>query len=122
MKFTIYLPPITKKNSQQIIYTNGRPMIIQSKQYRQYEKDCGIFVPRREPIDYPVNVKALYYMATRRKVDLNNLHNALHDVLVKYQVVTDDNSRIIASTDGSRVRYDKGNPRTEIYITEAQDG
>lgn len=122
MKFTIYLPPITKKNSQQIIYTNGRPMIIQSKQYRQYEKDCGIFVPRREPIDHPVNVKALYYMATRRKVDLNNLHNALHDVLVKYQVVTDDNSRIIASTDGSRVLYDKEYPRTEIYITEAQDG
>lgn len=122
MKFTIYLPPITKKNSQQIIYANGRPMIIQSKQYRQYEKDCKIFIPRCEPIVYPVNVKAIYYMPTRRKVDLCNLHNALHDILVRYGVLKDDNCKILASTDGSRVLYDKDNPRTEIHITEAENG
>ena len=71
-------------------------------------------------INYPVNVKALYYMATRRKVDLCNLHEALCDVLTAYHVVEDDNCRIIASMDGSRVLYDKDNPRTEVYIERVE--
>ena len=71
-------------------------------------------------IDYPVNVKALYYMPTRRRVDLCNLHEALCDVLVKFGVVQDDNCKIIASMDGSRVLYDKENPRTEVYIEEVE--
>ena len=69
----------------------------------------------------PVNVKAIYYMPTRRKVDITNLHEALHDVLTHYAVVADDNSNIIAATDGSRVRYDKTNPRTEVTITPMND-
>ena len=72
-------------------------------------------------IEDPVNVKAIYYMPTRRKVDITNLHEALHDVLTHYAVVADDNSNIIAATDGSRVRYDKTNPRTEVTITPMND-
>jgi Holliday junction resolvase RusA-like endonuclease len=71
--------------------------------------------------DKPVNVKALYYMPTRGKVDLINLHAALHDVMVKYGTLPDDDCRVIVSTDGSRVRYDKDNPRTEVTITETQN-
>ena len=89
------------------------------KQYVQ--KDCQFFMPHIMTIDKRINVKAIYYMSTRRKVDLPNLHNALHDVLVAYRVVTDDNSNIIASTDGSRVMYDKTNPRTEVEIVEVGD-
>lgn len=116
VQFTIPLPPITKKNHQQIIQCKGRPMIIPSKQYRQYEKDCGLFMPTIETINEPVNVKAVYYMPTRRRVDLCNLHEALCDVLVHYGIVADDNCKIIATMDGSCVKYDKENPRTEIEI------
>lgn len=118
MKFTIFLAPITKKNHSQIITVKGRPVLIPSKQYKQYEKDCKIFIPNHEPIDKPMNVQALYYMPTRRRVDLCNLHNALHDMLVHHGLLADDNSKIIVSTDGSRVLYSKENPRTEITITE----
>lgn len=121
MKFEIKLEPRTKKNSQQIIICKGRPMIIPSKLYKQYEKDCYWFMPKVETIDYPVNVKATYYMKTRRKVDLTNLHEALHDILVKYKILVDDNSRIIVSTDGSRVLYDKENPRTIVEITKIKE-
>ena len=69
-------------------------------------------------INYSVNVKCVYYMPTKRKVDITNLMSATHDVLVKYQVLEDDNSKIIYSVDGSRVFYDKNNPRTEIEIEE----
>lgn len=124
MKFTINLAPITKKNSQQIIYAHGRPMIIPSKQFKAYEKNCSFFIPAecRKKIDYAVNVKATYYMPTRRRVDLTNLHESLHDILVKYGVLADDNSKIIVSTDGSRVMYDKEAPRTEVEITEVKYG
>lgn len=59
-------------------------------------------------------------MPTRRRVDLCNLHEALCDVLVTFGVVQDDNCKIIASMDGSRVLYDKENPRTEVYIEEVE--
>lgn len=118
MNFTINVPPRTKKNSQQIFKgVNGRVFIAPSKAYKQYEKDCSDFMPRlATPINYPVNIKALYYMPTRRRVDLCNLHEALHDVLVKYHIIEDDNCRIVASMDQSRVLYDKDNPRTEVFI------
>lgn len=117
IKFTINLPPITKKNHSTIVKKGNRTFLIPSKQYLEYEKACKFFMPRIETIDVPVNVKVLYYMKTQRKVDLTNLESALLDVLVKYQVLKDDNSKIVVSTDGSRVFYDKENPRTEVEIS-----
>ena len=49
---------------------------------------------------------------------MTNLMEATHDILVHCGVLADDNSKIIVSVDGSRVEYDKNNPRTEIEITE----
>lgn len=121
MKFTINLTPVTKKNSQRIVVCHGRPMILPSAKYKEYEKLCAAFMPDTEQIKEAVNVKAIYFMPTRRCVDLINLHEALHDVLVKYGVLLDDNSKIIVSTDGSCVRYDKEHPRTEVVITKEKE-
>ena len=119
-KFVIPLPPVTKKNSSNI-YINkatGKRFITPSDRYKQYEKDFMLLSPSIPAIDYPVNVKALYYMPTKRKVDLINLHSALHDCMVKKGILLDDNCNIIVSTDGSRVYYDRINPRTEIFINK----
>ena len=118
IKFTIQVAPITKKNHGQIIYNSktGRPMVIPSKQYLQYERDARWFMPRIPTIDEPVNVKAIFYMKTKHRVDLVNLQEALLDVLVKYEVLADDNCNIVRSMDGSYVDYDKERPRTEVYI------
>lgn len=72
-------------------------------------------------IDYPVNIKMLFYMETRRRVDLSNLLEAADDVLVDAGVIADDNSGIVAAHDGSRVLYDKEHPRTEVTITRLED-
>lgn len=117
VKFVIEVPPVTKKNHQQIIKARGHYMIIQSKQYRQYEKDAMYFLPKTDCIIEKVNIKAVFYMPTRRKVDLTNLLEALDDVLVKGKIIEDDNCSILYSHDGSRVLYDKDNPRTEVEIT-----
>lgn len=96
-------------------------MIIPSKLYKDYEKECNKYMPTLDkPIDYPINLKCIYYMPTRRKVDLNNLLEATTDMLVHYKVLLDDNCKIVYSHDGSRVRYDKKNPRTEIYIDKIE--
>lgn len=118
MKIVLHGQPITKKNSQQIIRVGGRNMIIPSPQYRQYEKDCLLQIsPKvKQRIDFPVNVQCVYYMGTRRRVDLVNLIEATCDILVAAGVLADDNCRIIAAHDGSRVAYDKANPRVEIAI------
>jgi Holliday junction resolvase RusA-like endonuclease len=115
--------PITKKNSQQILInkSSGRPFIMPSKQYKKYRDACGEHIDYDgAPIDEPVNVKCTYYTGTRRKVDMVNLMQATFDILVDFEILADDNNTIIQSVDGSRVLYDKDNPRVEIEITSAQ--
>ena len=117
LKIVIPVAPRTKKNSQRIVIVRGRPIIMPSKLYKDYEKECGKHLPIVEqPIDYPVNVKCLYFMPTRRKCDLNNLLEATTDMLVHCKILEDDNYTIVESHDGSRVCYDKEYPRCEIYI------
>ena len=122
-KFTINIAPITKKNHQMIVINpkTGKRMVMPSKEYRQYEKDAMWFMPRIPTIDEPVNIKAVFYMPTKRKCDLVNLQEALLDVLVKYGVIADDNYTIVHSMDGSYVDYDKERPRTDVYIYGKKD-
>ena len=125
ISFTLRLPPISKKNSQQILINRetGRPFIMPSKQYKQYERDSLWFIPKlTKPIDYAVNVKCLFYMPTKRKCDLTNLLEAVDDIMVKAGLLSDDNFTIIESHDGSRILYDKENPRTEVQIVQIKNG
>ncbi len=120
IKFTIPLPPITKKNHQQIVRPKGmnRPIVVPSKQYTQYEKDASYFIPKGHLVTVPVNVKCIFYMPTRRKCDLTNLLEAIDDIMVRCGLLADDNHTIIHSHDGSRVMYCKERPRTEVEINE----
>lgn len=120
IEFTIGLNPVSKKNSQQIVYPKGRkPIIVQSKTYKDYEKACKQFMPKMdEPIDYPVNIRYLFYRKDKRKCDESNLIAAADDILVKYGVVLDDNYTIVVGHDGTRVFVDPNNSRTEVRITE----
>lgn len=141
----IPLQPVTKKNSQRILINSRtrRPFISQGEAYVKYERACKEYLTKTKqdmnfidisslnpnfnnspaglPIDYPVNIQALYYRGDRRRVDLPNLHEALCDILVKHGILADDNFNIVASMDGSKVLYDKEHPRTEITITEAEE-
>ena len=126
MKITIGIEARTKKNSMRLVRLGGRIVPIPSKQYKEFEESCAWYLHpfTNMEIDYPVNVCCLFYMKTRRRVDLTNLLEAADDVLVKYRVLADDNMTIVAGHDGSRVLYDKANPRIEIEITktETNDG
>lgn len=123
IEITVPLAPITKKNSMRIVHSSktGKPFIMPSQKYMDYEAEAVwycIGAGVRCPIEEPVEVKCLFYMPTRRRVDLTNLLESIDDVLVKSGVLKDDHSGIIVSHDGSRVLYDKQNPRTEVYIAD----
>ena len=122
---TIEIPiePRSKKNSMQIIRVGRSPRLIPSKQYTLWRDNCCDYIWLHYPklrelnIDEPVNLKVMYYMGTRRRVDITNLHSAVSDMLVDAGIIKDDNRDICAAYDGSRVFYDKSNPRCVIEIT-----
>ena len=120
LHFALYGDPRTKKNSR-TASRDGR-VILPSKAYQRYRRECLMQItgPYRLHIDRPVNVRCVYYMQTRRIVDLVGLLQGTDDILTDAGVIVDDNSRIIAGHDGSRVRDDKHNPRVEITITEME--
>ena len=121
LSLTIYGAPRTKKTSQQIIKVGGHPRLVQSKAYRDYEKDAIRQIEEAHKtwhIDYPCEVKCIFYRPSKIRVDLTNLLEAIDDILVKAGVLQDDNWKIIVSHDGSRVKFDPACPRTEVFITE----
>lgn len=119
IKFTIPLPPITKKNHQRILRNSktGKPFVAPSEQYKTYEAQALWLIPKVKCIDFPVNVKCLFYMPTKRRCDLTNLLESVDDIMVKAGLLKDDSYSIIAGHDGSRVFHDKDDPRTEVEIT-----
>ena len=125
IKFTLPIRPVTKKNSGQIITVGGFPRMIPSKQYLQFEKDCQPYfkqvLNQIGQIYYPINLQAVFYVETKRRIDLPNLLNAVDDAMVKSELILDANRDIIASHDGSRVYHDKFNPRIEIEITRQEN-
>ena len=118
IEITLLGKPITKKNSMQIISCGGRPRLIQSKAYRQYESDCLKqipTVPDEHSIEFKMEVVCKYWLKDKRKTDLTNLLAATHDILQKARIIEDD--ALIVSVDGSRIMgVDKINPRVEILI------
>ena len=125
MKIIIKLPPITKKNSQQIHVNRqtGARFIAPSAKFTEYQNNAGFFIRRAGVYSgkYPVNVKCLFYMPTRRRVDLVNLLESVDDLLTHFGIIPDDSAQYIGGHDGSRVLYDKDDPRTEIVIFPLED-
>lgn len=120
LTITIFGTPRSKKNSMQIIRLGNSHRLVQSKAYREYEKDAVAQIQaagKAWHIDDLCNVQCIFYRPTRIRVDLSNLISAVDDVLVKAGVIEDDDFKHIGGHDGSRIRFDKENPRTEIKIT-----
>lgn len=121
-KVSIPLEPKTKKNNQQIVKTaNNKRRIIQSAAYQEYEKQALWFL-RPLGINYPVNIKCLFYRKDFHRFDLTNALEAIDDILVKKSTIIDDDFKVLVGHDGSRVFIDKEHPRTEVYIYKVEGG
>ena len=131
VKYVIDGDPRTKKNHQMIAGAGKRcpvcrkpekQWVRQGKAHDEWkERALWQLRPRpAHPIGCEVNIKCLFFMQTRRRVDSLNLLAAIDDLLVEAGIIGDDNSKIVVAHDGSRVLYDKDNPRTEITISRVE--
>lgn len=121
MRIVIPLLCRSKKNSEEICINRrtGKRFIKQCELYLAFERDCAYFLKRyARHITTPINLKCLFFVPDKRRRDLTNLLNAMQDILIKYDVIADDNYNIVAGVDGSRVIYEKDKELIVIDITE----
>lgn len=119
MKIVIPINPRSKKNSQEICFNKktGKRFIKQSELYTEFEKKCKKYIPKLEkPINYPVNLSCKFYVCDKRRRDITNYLEAIQDILVKYNVLEDDNYNIVASLDNCSMEIDRENPKIIINI------
>ena len=126
-QYTIALDPRTKKNHMTIAGTGPkcpkcgkrqRLFVRQGSQNTKFSFDAARFLhPKpQEPLEGELHIIYHLFMQTRRRVDDLNLYASIDDILVTEGIIKDDSIKYIRSRDGSRVSYDKENPRAEIYI------
>lgn len=110
-----------KKNSQKVVTRGGKTFKIDTPAYTKWRNSAYYQIAqqlgRPDPIFEPVNVRLHIYTDNKRKFDLSNALEGPADVMVSAGILSDDNYTIIAGWDGSRVFYDKSDPRVEVAIT-----
>jgi len=91
--------------------------------------------PTSLPITTPLVISCHFYINHNRKVDISNLVQGTHDLLIGsagnflgtkakpfdhnlYKIIHDDNKDYMKNLGSTVVFFDKGNPRTDIFITE----
>lgn len=131
----IYGKFYAKKNSSNSIWNHYTKKLIRttSANYKGWENDAmkqlgmctnGKFVNdknRVKNIDFPVILKCYFYNYDNRTRDLSNYLEGIQDLLVKAEILKDDNFKIIIGHDGSRMFTDKENPRIEFWILKANE-
>lgn len=114
--------PATKKNSGRIISRNGKPIIIPSEAYKNYEDACmWQLAGKKIHISGIIVVECKYYLPNKRSwPDLIGLLQATSDILTKAKVIDDD--KWICSYGNSCIAgIDKDNPRAEIRIMDRKN-
>lgn len=114
--------PATKKNSGRIITRNGKPIIIPSKAYKNYEDAClWQLAEKKLHISGIIVVECKYYLPNKRSwPDLIGLLQATSDILTKSKVI-DDDKWICSYGDSCIAGIDKENPRAEIRIMDRKN-
>lgn len=114
--------PATKKNSGRIISRNGKPIIIPSEAYKNYEDACmWQLAGKKLHVSGIIVVECKYYLPNKRSwPDLIGLLQATSDILTKAKVIDDD--KWICSYGNSCIAgVDKDNPRAEIRIMDRKN-
>ena len=108
----------SKKNNKFIVMKDGKPIIISSEKYRDWEKDMMwvLRVQNREKlfINYPVSISFRFYSKTKRKFDLDNKVTSLLDLLVKASILDDDNYNVVKRISAEFMGF--GEDKCEIII------
>jgi len=107
----------SKKNSKQIIYVRGKPLIISSKDYAIWHK-TALQTLKTAP-KFNGNTKAVvlcFYSENKRKFDLSNKAESIMDLLVDAGILQDDNYEVVPRLILEYGGISKENPRCEIHL------
>lgn len=108
----------SKKNSKRII-GRGRPMLISSKAYQEWEAGQLIYL-RSLNLSKGIekaSIKVVFYMPDNRKADLSNKFESIADLLVKAGILVDDSWQCLSPVLLVCEGVDKENPRVELELT-----
>jgi len=115
--------PTTKKTSQNVVMIKGRPRVLSSKRYIEFEKKAKVpfesawIGKGKEPMDFGVAITMRVWLDSWVVGDHTGYMQALGDILEKWGIIANDSW--IAWENGSEHWFggvDKDNPRTEITI------
>lgn len=125
MMFIISGSTPSKKNSKQIIYVRGKPMIVSSDNYQVWHRDAVTQVSQQIikkrlsnhlPLKKVEKISVTFFAKDKRKFDLSNKIESVNDLLVDVGVLEDDNYEVLPSLEVTYGGIDKVNPRAEIDI------
>ena len=105
-----------------MITRNGKPIIIPSEAYKNYEDACmWQLAGKKLHISGIIVVECKYYLPNKRSwPDLIGLLQATSDILTKSKVI-DDDKWICSYGDSCIAGIDKENPRAEIRIMDRKN-
>lgn len=114
----------SKKNSKQIVYVRGRPLIISSKKHKDWHSialeslklSCIKQNIHKMTLTTTSDIILTFYAENRRKFDLTNKAESIMDILVDVGLLEDDNYEVVPNLTLKFGGLDKNNPRCEIEI------
>lgn len=118
MQIILYGRIPSKKNSKQIVFIKGRPLLIASKKHKEWHKEQSIMLVKHripEPIEQ-CKIHLSFYAPDKRHADLSNKTESILDLLVDNHIITDDNWFVCPHLTLELIEVDKENPRVVIDI------
>lgn len=115
-KITINGRVPSKKNSKIMRCFGSRPMLLPSKNYKDWHKEASKSLVGTSKVENIESIKLTIYAPDRRAGDLTNKAESIMDLLVDNGVIEDDNWNVVPSVILCFGGVDKENPRVEIEI------
>lgn len=97
-------------------------VVVYSEAYESWKNDALRILSQykyRLRIGFPIILQCHFYVDKRGRRDISALYEGIQDCMVTAGIILDDDCNIVIGHDGSRVYYDKRNPRIEVSIFRA---
>ncbi len=112
----------SKKNSKVLARVKGRPMLLPSRKYQEWEKRARLAIMAEGRPPEPFKAARLFmviYHGDMIKRDSNNATQGIQDVLVEMGVLEDDNWMVIGTPEVVHM-VDVDDPRLEVTVEESE--